>query len=178
MEMADVVADVEVIDTSCGQEQSDWITSYVSQLKTIEVIKGQATDVLSYNVAQTAEQPGCGAQIVLAKGWVGRVYLQAYNDGTYGIEYSGGAVIDPQASILHELPVCQEPDPGPHYGPPLDLSSDPEPTVDPADPAEPTTASTTPPTAGCSAAAPRAHGWLSALLVGLALVAQRRRRRG
>jgi len=116
MDLADLVVDVKVVDTVCDGDSVDeeWgtSTSYESDLEVLDVVKGQAEDFITYQVSETVYdegygQPGCSSpEIVLPAGWVGRLYLQGSSESGYAIEFFGAAEIDPEASVLEQLPDC------------------------------------------------------------------------
>jgi len=174
LEMADVVAEVEVTATACveAKDTADaTIRSYGSTMTTLEVLKGELEDTFSYSVTQTeydpdADMPSCtDAEYVLPQGWVGRVYLMNTGPGEYVIRDLGGAVVDQNASVMHELPVCE-----PQTDMPcLDASCGNDDLTD----SDPSTGDAS--SGGCSVSGPAdASAWW--LLAGLGVVAARRRR--
>lgn len=173
-ELVDVVADVSVADTQCNgdavEEQWGITSQYVSQLEVLEVVKGEVEGQLDYHVSSTEYdeeygQPGCSsAEYVLPAGWVGRVYMTELEDGSYSIQYWGGAEKDVELSIVEEVPSC--------------IASAPfDPSDPPQDPVDDDAGSVG--AQGCSAAGGNsgngAPSWLLALPLALALGARRRR---
>jgi uncharacterized protein (TIGR03382 family) len=182
-EMADVVADVETVSLDCAglpvHGEYATVTSYEAQFQAVEILKGDAGEMLDYRVSSTeyeeGGEAGCSSpEYVLPEGWVGRVYLQDAGDGTYVITEFGGAVVDAEASIMHEVPTCEITSPGPD---PQDPEADPDPQ-DPSAPTDPTdeTNSGGQQVAGCSASGTAPNGsWFSLALAAAAVAGLRRR---
>lgn len=177
-EMADVVVDATVADIRCTGATafgcSDTIDpdvegtcierNYGHELSTLNVLKGEIDETFALAGSEfEGFEIGCSdASYVLPKGWTGRLYLSRGDDGTLSVVDWGTAVKDPDASVLHQLPVC-------------------EPKADPNDGQPEDSILTETPAQGCSLSAgtpatdPR--GFVSAVLVGLALMFGRRKRR-
>lgn len=188
-EMAHVVVDATVADIRCTGATS-WGCSdvldphvegtcieqnYDHELTTLNVLKGEIDETFALAGSQIDRPPGIDfgcmdPSYVLPKGWTGRLYLYRGSGGKLYVVDWGAAVKDPDASVLHQLPVCEP-------------KADPNPKADPSpndsEPEEPTPAES--PAQGCSLSAgtqatdPR--GFVSTVLLGLALMFGRRKRR-
>lgn len=174
-EMADIVVDVEVTANEClsAVETSESIVRrYGHTLQTLEVIKGDAGDVMELVGTSTEWDPeigeaGCSqAEYVLNEGWVGRLYLGQLADGSLQIVDWGGAVMDQEASSLAPLPACEPKS--------KDIDPLPQPDEDPSD----TSGVANDQAGGCSTSgsAPASGAWLALSLLGLGFAAARRRR--
>lgn len=170
-EMADVVVDATVADIRCTGAKafacSDTIDpdvegtcieqDYDHELTTLNVLKGEIDETFALAGSQIDRPAGIDfgcmdPSYVLPKGWTGRLYLYRGSGGKLYVVDWGAAVKDPYASVLHQLPVCEpKADPNPNAAQGCSLS------------------------AGTPANDPR--GFVSAVLVGLALMFGRRKRR-
>ena len=182
-EMAELVVDVEVAETTCDgsiqtDENGNVTTSYQSELDVLSSSKGGAEGTIFYKTASTVWQPGyapigCSApSVVLAAGWVGRLYLSEHADGAYRLLSWNAAVKDHEASIIEELPQCSAPaDPSnPDQG--GDVGSEPGGDAG-------STGAVAEEASGCSigsaGSGAAGNGWLSLAFMGLGLFVARRR---
>jgi MYXO-CTERM domain-containing protein len=180
-ELASVVADVEVLSTSCGEVTTyDYgvVTHYSSMVRTVQVLKGELPAEFDYRSHTTAYgeggEAGCSeAEHPVGQGWVGRAYLKEVGPEIYYVVDWGGMVGNEAESAPEPLPVCQEPAPPENPTEP----SDPTNPSDPSDPTSPTqTTQSSTEAAGCSAGgnASTTGTWLAALALALGFGRRRR----